>query len=239
MIKTSALKCGLRISYNDENWWHGNHFKAGNLCDPKPIYYAAIMMKPDWEIIDVGTNVGDALCFWAQRVARVTGFEIASRSYNLCLKNVRQNGLIDKVQLYDIGLSDHSGKVMIVASSAGTSVCAHISSRGKIRRTVATLDAFQLPRVDFLKIDVEGHEPQVLIGAKTTILQHSPILEIEAEENWLKRNDSSLKKLHNSLVEMGYSVFVDHYGQTWNWHEPRTSNVFCGVRDKHFFPRIK
>jgi FkbM family methyltransferase len=41
------------------------------------------------------------------------------------------------------------------------------------------IDELQLPRCDFLKIDVEGMEGEVLSGARETIAQHKPIMLIE------------------------------------------------------------
>ena len=48
---------------------------------------------------------------------------------------------------------------------------------------LTTLDAFQLERVDLIKIDVEGHEFEVLQGACRTIAASRPTLIIEIKEN--------------------------------------------------------
>ena len=48
---------------------------------------------------------------------------------------------------------------------------------------VRTLDSFALPRVDVIKIDVEGHAARVLAGAAETLLKHRPILWFESDED--------------------------------------------------------
>jgi FkbM family methyltransferase len=78
--------------------------------------------------------------------------------------------------------------------------------QGRLRRTLATgiaslneqdkvcdnlsvpvrkLDDYQFSEVVFIKIDVEGHEKQVLNGAKETILREKQILLIEIEQRHL------------------------------------------------------
>jgi FkbM family methyltransferase len=58
-----------------------------------------------------------------------------------------------------------------------------------------TLDEFNLPRVDFIKIDIEGMEMEALAGARETIKKYRPILLIEKIktdnrqlEHWLRDN---------------------------------------------------
>jgi FkbM family methyltransferase len=62
------------------------------------------------------------------------------------------------------------------------------------------LDRFELPRLDLLKIDVEGMEERVLEGAQATIARHRPILFVETQK-------SDAEALLRRLVGWGYEVF--------------------------------
>jgi FkbM family methyltransferase len=62
------------------------------------------------------------------------------------------------------------------------------------------LDSIALPRVDLVKIDVEGMELEVLAGARQLIGMHRPILQVE----WLK---SPKPQLRQTLEDFGYRVF--------------------------------
>jgi FkbM family methyltransferase len=62
---------------------------------------------------------------------------------------------------------------------------------------VISIDQLKLPRLDWLKIDVEGMELDVLEGAKETIARCRPLMLIE----YIK---SSTEDLHNTLSGMGY-----------------------------------
>jgi len=86
------------------------------------------------------------------------------------------------------------------------------------------LDDFQLERVDFIKIDVEGFESKVLEGAAETIERCRPIMYIEND-----RADKSAELIQR-LFNMGYRLW---------WHTPplfstdnfkgNAVNVFPGV----------
>jgi hypothetical protein len=62
------------------------------------------------------------------------------------------------------------------------------------------VDSLGLTRLDFIKIDVEGMEEEVLAGARKTIAACHPVLLIE----WIK---SPKQQLRQSLEDLGYSVF--------------------------------
>jgi len=71
-----------------------------------------------------------------------------------------------------------------------------------------TLDSMKIPDVRFIKIDVEGHELEVLCGAQETIRQDRPHLLIEVREKHL----SEIRNLLNG----------------WNYFEASLENL-CGV----------
>lgn len=62
------------------------------------------------------------------------------------------------------------------------------------------IDSLGLQDVDFIKIDVEGHEPKVLSGAARTIAEHHPAIYMErpAEE-------AQKREAERLMSELGYS----------------------------------
>lgn len=65
---------------------------------------------------------------------------------------------------------------------------------------MVNLDSLKFDRLDFLKIDVEGMELDVLRGAHKTLSRHHPILFMEFAK-------SDPTALENFVVKMGYQVF--------------------------------
>jgi FkbM family methyltransferase len=72
----------------------------------------------------------------------------------------------------------------------------------------------EISRVDFMKVDVEGFEPEVLKGAERTIQQHRPTLLLEIEDRHLGKYGTTSAEVAGSLIERGYRMHVWH-GRRW------------------------
>ena len=98
------------------------------------------------------------------------------------------------------------------------------SSGGDIKIRSEKLDHYSFERVDLLKIDVEGFELDVLLGAENTIRQFKPRIIIETHSKELR------KKCHVFLSSLGYSLKVK--GRTVNIKKPgmdKITNLFYSV----------
>lgn len=101
--------------------------------------------------------------------------------------------------------------------------------RTRVRRTVdvevTTVDAFvrrRAPgRLDFLKIDVEGHELAVLRGAVRTLAQHRPVVLCEIEARHLARYGHDPADVLAWLRDAGYGVWrlaAGRLHRVGGWH---------------------
>lgn len=70
------------------------------------------------------------------------------------------------------------------------------------------IDDINLPKVDFMKIDVQGYELQVLKGATTTILKHKPVIIVEVEPHQLAKFDCDPTTLISFLKnQFNYNIY--------------------------------
>ena len=74
----------------------------------------------------------------------------------------------------------------------------------ELRVRMRRLDDYGLRDVGFIKIDVEGHELQVLRGAASTLRSQRPVLLIEAEE---RHRLNAVASIQSFLAELGYTGF--------------------------------
>ena len=159
--------------------------------------------------IDIGANVG-VWSYWLSKYAKkVESFEPNPKIFNV-LKNIK----IKNVNTYNIALSNKSGSVDLLIpkgskgfSNQGASL-SPIKVQGEhksISIEAKCLDEYNFLDVNFIKIDVEGHEHEVIEGAKETIKKCKPTMVIEMEE---KHNQIPIEDQISSVEKLGYRCCV-------------------------------
>jgi FkbM family methyltransferase len=105
-----------------------------------------------------------------------------------CANRIRA-GALKNVRIHEVALSDRRGHANLnLPPSGGRHAAAYASlsnefeSGRSLTVEVRTLDSFGFTEVEFIKIDVEGHELEVLMGATSTIERNRPTLLVEIEE---------------------------------------------------------
>jgi hypothetical protein len=79
-----------------------------------------------------------------------------------------------------------------------------------------TLDELNLPRVDFIKIDIEGMEMEALVGARETIKTYRPILLIEKIKTDARLLEYWLKDNGYQLMALGINILAVHQSdESW------------------------
>jgi FkbM family methyltransferase len=115
---------------------------------------------------DVGANIGGYTLLAAEKGAYVTAFEPGKETTTELNLNVVENGLLDRVSTRQIALSNESGEARL----------SHEEQTGS--RTVAEHgekiellpgDKLKTEKPEVVKIDVEGHEVEVLEGMRDTL----------------------------------------------------------------------
>tara|TARA_R110000850_G_scaffold276830_1_gene420499 strand:+ start:375 stop:1061 length:687 start_codon:yes stop_codon:yes gene_type:complete len=136
--------------------------------------------------IDVGSYIGSHAISLGFLGSDVMCFEIVPKIRDLCVKNINTNKLQDKIELKTFGLSDIDDVNRVYKTSfTGTSSLdrklKEYTEEGTttLRKLDNVLEDDPRP-VKFIKIDVEGHEWNVLRGCEKTIENHRPIIALES-----------------------------------------------------------
>jgi FkbM family methyltransferase len=113
------------------------------------------------------------------------------------------------VNCYNIGLSNLTGtmelNIPLINDETSDSFASfrYISGKKKtINVMVDKLDNYNFRDVCFIKIDVEGHESEVIEGAKNTIFTQKPILLVEIEQRHLFSR--SIDDVFNQIIDLNY-----------------------------------
>lgn len=161
-------------------------------------------------VVDVGANIGDHTWYYLEAVGekgQVWAFEPDHEAFAcLCLNcgwrsTFQQKGLGSKEQRAIVKRHANSGQNFVSVMDCG---------HGDI--DIIPLDALGLERLDLLKIDVEGFELEVLLGAKNTIQKCRPILVVELIDSQLRRFDVSASSVIETIKDFGYKRIEDIRG---------------------------
>jgi FkbM family methyltransferase len=156
-------------------------------------------LKEDFVVFDIGANIGVFTCFAANlaKKGKVFSFEPVSFVFDLLKKNTRE---YDNVECYKIGFGSEidEKEILIRQWNPGYSTIQdspierpHQSFDLKEKIEILTLDSFveekNLGKIDFIKIDVEGYEIEVLKGGIETIKKFRPILGISLHNPFFEK----------------------------------------------------
>lgn len=136
-------------------------------------------IQKDWICLDIGANVG----FYTLNLSKLVGekgriyaIEPSPSNYEILQKNVRLNDL-DNVFSANIALSSQDGEFTFSTSPDRNSGWGRLgkwkAAKSEVVVETKTLDNFVqeqgVSEIDFLKIDIEGHELEFLKGAEKTL----------------------------------------------------------------------
>lgn len=217
-------------------------FAPGLLCnrDYEPHVRAAIrrLFGPGQTFVDIGANIG-CISLLAASIAgptgRVISFEPNPNNLQRLLGGVVLNGF-DHVDVRPYAASDRRSIFSLAGGMSNTTVT---EARGVDTATVyaqaVVLDdeLADLPRLDFLKIDIEGHEPRALAGCTGLIRKHRPTLLTEFNPRCLGEVERLDPRDYLRQVFALYPrvTAITEYGDEADFDDPDTLMAYWRHRD--------
>jgi len=173
------------------------------------------------DAIDIGVYRGVYSFQLAKYFNIVHSFEPNPLLFPYLNKNLKK--ILKNIQLYNYALSDTNGDTKLKLPIRTESIfknnieelyqlgAASIHSKNKFTNFKEVivkkkkLDDFKIiNKIGFIKIDVEGHEIEVINGAKETITNNKPVLLVEIEE---RHTQASVIESINYINKLGYNCF--------------------------------
>ena len=174
----------------DGPWWAPSASGGAVLYDlaeqDRDIYRSASGVQSGDIVLDCGANVGVFVKKALSRgAARVIAIEPAPENIAVLRKNFAAEIASGKVTIYEKGVWDKDdvlGMHIDPADSARDSFVRQSEGAKELRIPVTTIDhlvaELGLPRVDFIKMDIEGAERHAVAGARQTIQRFRPRMAI-------------------------------------------------------------
>lgn len=177
-------------------------------------------------LLDVGANIG-ITCAIAKRERpdlRILAFEPVAQNLKV-LRRIRKLYSIRNMQIFPCAIGDRRGSAsMTIPMTAGVvdpgrshllwdeyrnEEVEHLLEWRTVEVPVRPLDSFDCGPIDAIKIDVEGHEFQVLTGAKALLTSSRPLVFCEIwESSNRERTLDFMSSLGFSITRMGQDDFL-------------------------------
>jgi FkbM family methyltransferase len=184
-------------------------------------------------ILDVGANIGYATLRLAQKIGsqgHVHAFEPVPNTYRHLLRHLTLNpALASFISAHNIGLSAQRQELTFLELNVGNNgmnrVASELAEEVELIRNKVVIPSFPLDEwikynsincLDLIKIDVEGYEYQVLMGAKNTIERFRPALFIELDDRNLARYGDDYRNLLRFLLDLDYRIQEADTGKGMN-----------------------
>jgi FkbM family methyltransferase len=168
-------------------------------------------------IFDIGANIGQtAFNMYQTQVKKglnpiIYAFEPYPKTFSKLESNIRLNKTTE-IHAFNIGLSTEKGVLHMMQHSPANSGGFRMTtdSANSISVPVISLDEFvsehQIAPIDFIKIDVEGFEVQVLNGAQKILEQFRPILVFEYSVENIAAQGGKIEEVLDRLIGMNYKI---------------------------------
>ncbi len=169
-------------------------------------------------VLDIGSNIGYYALVAASKAVqgKVIAFEPAPATHLQLLENIKLNA-IKNIRPELLAVGDQAGERVFFTSDDGNSGMAGFIKPGntpgnEIRVQSVRLDEWfitnAIPRLDLVKIDIEGAELGALSGMRSLLEQFHPVLMIEVQDALLKRFGHSKEDVFSFLAELNYKAFL-------------------------------
>ena len=232
----AGIGSGRYGSFDVTGYWQDALFpgliRDGKVWEAHIAAALAKLLKPGDTFVDAGGNLGVHTLLGGTLVGAagsVHVFEAHPLNVRMLRQNIRRNGL-DFVQLHAAALgaaatvmcmpgrreldangrsfnAKRRGNVLHMDFSVTPRNTGDLRCRG-VDVPVVALDSLKLPRLDVVKLDIQGSEQEALRGMEATIRIHQPLIIFEMEEAQLTRHNASSNTLVALLHERNYAVYL-------------------------------
>jgi FkbM family methyltransferase len=185
-------------------------------CYPKQIHeFLYNNLRKDCVFVDCGANIGlwslIALSFYKDNGGKVYSFEPNPPLVNRLEKQREANKIQDIWKIFPKAVSDRTAELDLIITEVHEKNYIE-SEKTNFPLKKVNVESVKLDDINFdraisgIKIDVEGHEKQVIKGAINTIKKHKPWIILEVNKKYSNCEFLKDSETHKMMTEMGYTA---------------------------------
>ncbi len=211
--KEVVYRNSIKLHLNLEDWIQQQIYFLGDYEKSEIDYLYSNLRKGD-TFIDIGGNIG-LFSLNASRIVgnegKVISFEAFTPNYNQFENHISINQF-QNVKLEHLAIADKKGFIEILYNDTynnvgmASSFLEEFTAKEPVESV--NLDEYvkekQIPKIDFIKIDIEGGEFAALQGMNEILTYYRPKILIEINNTALKSSNHHEEELISLLTEKGY-----------------------------------
>lgn len=162
-------------------------------------------------LLDVGASRGVYSCIFNKinPDGIAYAFEGSAQSCAAITELAEKNLITDQIKVNECMVGDHNGKGLFSLESCGYVQILENETLKKVEKNIISLDSFCLENnltPDFIKIDVEGYEFEVIKGSQSILKEFSPVILLELHLSYLDQRGIYPEKILKFLTESSYQI---------------------------------
>ncbi|MBF0179596.1 MAG: FkbM family methyltransferase [Magnetococcales bacterium] len=221
LLHLKQCRRGIMLYFRNDRFIGESLERYGAFSEGEVELFSAVVSAGQ-TVLEVGANIGAHTVWLGQLVGeggRVIACEPQRLAYRLLEANCRLNRLAWCRPLL-LALGSERGAIVVPAvdlrraNNAGGLSLRDGDGVGGEEVPLETVDGLGLEALHFLKVDVEGMELEVLMGARETLRRLRPVLYVENDRV------SNSSRLVAWLRSMGYRLY---------WHKPPLIDLLCSI----------
>lgn len=264
-IAAARMNDGTLVRVDLRCWTQFAAYYTG-VYDVRLMQAVLAVLDPNAVALDVGANVGfytvalGSALRRAGGAGRVIAFEPLPANYERLLENIRLNRLEDRCRAVPLGLSNEKRTDFLTLrndfASGSTTGNAALRTGGAFDKGYPTVsvsldrldglwDTLASPsdRLDFAKLDIEGHEDRCLEGGASTFARHRPTVLMEVNKAYYASRGLDFNECLLQTIPRDYSI-LQFLGGAWRRVESLVKcesmdNVFLVPNEKLRLPRYR
>ncbi|MCI5196119.1 MAG: FkbM family methyltransferase [Candidatus Electrothrix sp. AW5] len=194
-------------------------------------------------ILDIGANIGLHSLIWSFRFesrSEIYAFEPSKYTRDILKRNIKINKKCSNIKVIPLAVSNCCGTTFFFDADDNAYSSLKNTERKNIKEKykvdTITIDKFvadnNMKKIDFLKVDVEGFETEVIEGAKKCLSKFTPDVFIEIYEGTNSNVDANVTI--GKLKKLGYIPYIlkNKTLQTFKVHSDTDYNYYCIHKEK-------
>ena len=182
--------------------------------EPSEVKLVKQLVKPGQTVLDVGANIGYYTLLFSRLVqtsGQVVAFEPDPQNAAILHRNLDENGC-GNVSLHQVAVGDRAATTRLFRCDGNggmhrlyDSICC---SEKYVEVSTVVLDSVlaATPRIDFIKMDIEGYEYFALQGMRSILTKHAPTLMTEFSPFALAETGVTATAMIQFFADQGYTI---------------------------------